>query len=383
MGKNSKIAWTDHTFNPWWGCTKVSPGCDNCYAAGLAKRTGFDVWGDDKPRRFFGDKHWAESIAWNAEATAAGVRRRVFCGSMCDLFEGDDSGASELDYQRDALWHLIENTPNLDWLLLTKRPENVETMVPTEWTDPEGIKSRCKHFSQQSGNEVVPDRSLGWPANAWLGVTAENQEQADKRIPLLLKMPAPVRFLSCEPLLGPIDLARWLKPYADAIDIVGGINHGVNFNWVNLDTSALPPKPDWVIAGGESGRNARPMHPDWVRGLRDQCQAAGVAFFFKQWGEWHPEASSNWCMEKGKYRYGAVDGLTILRDGRVAVRNSKDDPAGRGIIVNQTAYDAVTRELRRERDACETIGYQWMQKIGRKKAGSLLDGRDWVEFPTA
>lgn len=230
MAKNSKIEWTHHTFNPWWGCAKVSPACKNCYAEAWAKRTGSDVWGARAPRRFFTDRHWAEPLAWNRDAERNGERRRVFCASMADVFER----RADLKEARSRLWRLIGQTPNLDWLLLTKRPHNISTMAP--W-----------------GHNQ-------WPDNIWLGTTVENQHWAEERIPELGKHPARVRFLSCEPLLGELDLT----PY-----FAKGLI-------------------DWVIAGGESGARSRPMSPRWVRKLRDDCVRHQVAFHFKQWGHWAP-----------------------------------------------------------------------------------------------
>ena len=227
MGKDSGIEWTHHTFNPWWGCVKVSDACLHCYAEAWAKRVGQELWGVNSARRFFGDAHWREPIRWNAEAERSGERRRVFCSSMADVFED----RPDLEPHRARLWELIAATPMLDWLLLTKRPEHVEASVP--WSE--------------------------WPQNVWLGTTAESQKWADIRIDVLSKIPARVRFLSCEPLLGYVDLSRWLE------DI------------------------DWVIAGGESGGKARPMQLAWARALRDQCTEAGVAFLFKQWGNWRPD----------------------------------------------------------------------------------------------
>lgn len=237
MGENSKIEWTHHTFNPWWGCVKVSPGCQHCYAETFSKRTGHQVWGVNAERRTFGDKHWKEPLKWDAEAKESGERRRVFCASMADVFEGRE----DLSPHRWRLFNLIEATPNLDWLLLTKRPENMLKLLPTNW--------------------LIDPRP-----NVWLGTTVENQEQAGKRIPELLTVPAVVRFLSCEPLLGPIDL-KWDKPMRVGID--------------------------WVIVGGESGGGARPMHPNWARELRDQCVLAEVPFLFKQWGDFAPGNVTN------------------------------------------------------------------------------------------
>jgi protein gp37 len=228
MAKDSRIEWTHHTFNPWWGCVKVSPACTHCYAETWARRLGMDLWGRPKTRRYFSAEYWQGPIKWNKEALRAGERRRVFCASMADLFEG----RADLNEWRAKLWPLIEQTPQLDWLLLTKRPQNVERMVP--WKD-------------------------NWPANVWLGTTAENQKYADIRIAKLVAIKARIHFISAEPLLGPLSLRQW-----------GGI--------------------DWVIAGGESGHGARPTKPEWVRALRDECKEADVAFHFKQWGHWAPSA---------------------------------------------------------------------------------------------
>ncbi len=222
MGHQSTIEWTNHTFNPWWGCTKVSAGCTNCYAETLSTRYGYTVWGPRATRRFFGEKHWQEPLKWNLAAQQSRQRARVFCASMADVFEDNPA----LESERQKLWLLIGETPWLDWQILTKRPENVLHMVP--W-------------------------HKEWPENVWIGTSIENEAAADKRLSYLQEIPAIVRFLSCEPLLGPV-------------------NH--------LDLSNI----HWVIAGGESGPNYRPVEAAWIRDLRDQCLEAGVAFFFKQWG---------------------------------------------------------------------------------------------------
>lgn len=237
MGADSKIEWTDHTFSPWVGCTKISPGCDHCYAESWAKRTGgAALWQGERRRTTAAN--WRQPLKWNREAAAAGIRQRVFCSSLADVF--DNQVPAEW---RDDLWRLIFATPHLDWLLLSKRPQNIATMLPR---DGDFLGARWP-----------------WPG-VWLGTTVENQAEADRRIPHLLAVPKAKWFLSCEPLLGPIRFDR-----------VPG------FNRLGLDVSRL-----WVIAGGESGPGARPMHPDWARLLRDQCAAAGVPFLFKQWGEW-------------------------------------------------------------------------------------------------
>lgn len=271
MAKDSRIEWTHHTFNPWWGCSKVSPACKHCYAETWAKRVGSQVWGVDAPRRFFSDAHWKEPLKWNDEATTLKERRRVFCASMADVFER----RAELNAPRERLWNIIEKTPQLDWLLLTKRPQNILKMAP--WRN-------------------------HWPANVWVGTTVENQTWASRRIPYLLEVPAAVRFLSCEPLLSSIDLSGFMSRDEVAIQ--------------------------WIIAGGESGPHSRPMNPDWVRGLRNQCKENRIAFHFKQWGHWAPEELLTEQQKK----------VTIL-DG----------------------YRLVA--------------------VGKKNAGRLLDGRTWDELP--
>lgn len=198
---------------------------------------GHQLWGMDAPPRLFTDAHWREPLRWNQEAGLAGIRERVFCASMADVFEW----RSDLNEPRDRLWELIRNTPNLDWLLLTKRPQNIERLAP--WRN-------------------------DWPANVWLGTSVENQALAEKRLPSLLKNGAAVRFLSCEPLLGHLDLSPWFRK------------------------RGLHPI-DWIIAGGESGGSSRPMHPDWVTSLLRQCQEYDVPFHFKQWGQWVPADLTN------------------------------------------------------------------------------------------
>lgn len=231
MAKDSKIEWTHHTFNPWWGCERVSAACKNCYAEAWAHRLGMDLWSKGAPRRMLSDAYWRQPLAWNREAQRAGRRDRVFCASMADVFED----RRDLDTPRERIWKLIDDTPNLDWLLLTKRPHRVAALTP--WRN-------------------------AWPRNVWLGTTVENQRWAEKRVPQLLAHSAAIHFLSCEPLLGPVDLAQWM-PSKRRERAIG-----------------------WVIAGGESGHRARPMNPDWARSLRDQCQNHGIPFHFKQWGNW-------------------------------------------------------------------------------------------------
>ena len=218
MAENSKIEWCDHTFNPWIGCTNVSPACDHCYAEALDHRWGHDSWGPGKPRRRTSEANWKKPLTWDRKASRLSIRYRVFCASLADVFD------AEVDPMwRENLFTVIDLTPNLDWLLLTKRP-----------------KLAAEYF----GSEPTPP-------NVWMGTTVESPKMAAARIPHLMRINAPVRFLSMEPLLEPVQLK------------IGEL-------------------PEWVIVGGESGPGARTMNPDWARDLRDFCESWGVAFFFKQ-----------------------------------------------------------------------------------------------------
>ena len=338
----SGIEWTDSTFNPWIGCTKISPACDNCYAADWAKRYGDVKWGAKEPRRRTGEKNWNNPRRWNRKAdewfAAHGRKRFVFCASLADVF--DNAVPAEW---RDDLWRLIKECDQLVWLLLTKRPQNIAKMLPDDWGD-------------------------GYP-NVWLGATVENQEIADRNIPHLLDAPAAKRFLSIEPIVGPIDLTRILAPQ-------GQEDHGRwEFNClVEDDTYRFEPDDlktynrdvsdgpwhgaiDWVITGGESGPNARPAHPDWYRQLRDECVYAGVPFHFKQWGEWIPwefEHMPTMVSQHG----GCVDRHELPAD-------MDADPKW----TDACLYDGD--------DVC------CHQRVGKKAAGRLLDGRTWDDRPTS
>lgn len=275
----TKIEWADYTFNPWIGCAKVSEACRHCYAEDWAKRYGRDgLWGPTAGRSrtstWGNPRKWHRARLRRLEASAEydpadwpGRRPRVFCASLADVFEARD----DLDEMRADLWRLIEECYGLDWLLLTKRPEEIRRRVPAEWLEP--------------GE---------WPAHVWVGATVEHQAAAEARIPHLLGVPAPVRFVSVEPMLGPVTLDLGIS---------------------------------WVICGGESGRNARPMHPGWARNLRDQCVAAGVPFHFKQWGEWAPSSNGNYTAPMN------FDGTQMWRVGKAA--------AGR--VLDGRTWDEVPR----------------------------------------
>lgn len=257
MAENTGIEWADHTFNPWIGCTKVSPACDHCYAEEWAKRFKGPEWG--KERRRTSAANWRQPLKWNREAAAFRAKHgrapMVFCASLADVFDNQVP-----DEWRLELWELIAQTPDLVWLLLTKRPQNIRKMLPVMDSSLPGYRPWHQRWP--------------WP-HVWLGTTVENQAEADRRIPHLLSVPAEKRFLSCEPLLGPVDLTAIPRTKTEGFmrPLDGRFN-----------------RIDWVIAGGESGREARPSHPDWFRSLRDQCAGAGVPFLFKEWGEWAPNA---------------------------------------------------------------------------------------------
>lgn len=317
MAEQSNIEWTDATFNPWEGCQKVGPGCDNCYAenrnARFAGGTAVN-WGPGAPRRRTSASNWQKPVTWNAKHeeffAQNGRRRRVFCSSLADWADNAVPAQWRFD-----LADVILKTTSIDWLLLTKRIGNAAAMLA----------------------EMFP---AGIPSNVWVGATICNQEEADRDIPKLLAVPAAKRFLSMEPLLGPVDIPQLCacgcgKPIAEArqetLDDPG---------YLNPEQAAATIKAtlgiDWVIVGGESGPNARPMHPDWARSLRDQCQAAGVPYLFKQWGEWAP-----------------LDGM---------------DPELR---------------IRTENNSWQRMdGTRGVVRVGKKAAGRELDGRTWDGVPT-
>lgn len=230
MGEKTEISWTDHTFNPWWGCVKVSPGCDHCYAEADAKRFGHNVWGKDADRRFFTEKHWNQPRLWNKQAQAEGRRHRVFCASMADVGEVNPV----LDGERAKLWNLIRELEWLDWQMLTKRPASLVNQLPEDW-----------------GN--------GWD-HVWLGTTVESNEYR-WRIDDILKAPAIVHWLSIEPQIGPVDLQAYFET-----------NHS--------DRHTI----DWAIVGGESGGQARPFKFAWARDVIAVCKEYRVAVFNKQLG---------------------------------------------------------------------------------------------------
>lgn len=236
MSENSPIEWCHHTFNPWWGCTKVGPGCDHCYAEALQRRLSGrsfgTMWGVDAKRNPASERSWAEPRKWNEKAQQRGTSYRVFCASMADVFDVHPTAET----LRPRLWDLIRETPYLTWLLLTKRIGNAHKMLPT-------------------GN---------LPSNLWIGATVCNQDEIDRDLPKLAAIDARVRFLSIEPLLDRVVLP----------------------NRTIRSEPSLNSLVDWVIVGGETGNGARAMELEWVRSIRRQCDAAGIPLFVKQLGRY-------------------------------------------------------------------------------------------------
>lgn len=261
MARNSGVEWCDHTHNPWWGCEKTSPACAHCYAAEFANWLAPGLWGKDAPRKMQSDKTWEQPLKWNASARRRKTRERVFCASMCDVFEQLAAGhpqRAELDRARGRLWDLIAKTPHLDWLLLTKHPEHIIEHEPFR----NGVRFR----------------------NVWLGTTVEDEKRRDERMPHLVRAPAVVKFVSCEPLLEHVNMRAWLGQVVDD----GKRCRPRHGGGVRDSDGVVRDGVDWVIAGGESGRQARASSPRWFDSLRQQAEDAGVPFFFKQWGAWSP-----------------------------------------------------------------------------------------------
>lgn len=313
MAENTKIEWAHHTFNPWIGCTKVGPGCDHCYAeADFDKRRHVVQWGAGQPRKHTASSTWHLPVKWNAEAERLGVRYRVFCASLGDVFDNEVRPA-----WRSELFQLIKETPNLDWLLLTKRIGNAEKMI---------FDARISVIGPNfMDHDELP--------NVWIGATITNQAEADRDIPKLMEVPAAVRFLSMEPLLGPVSL-RWLPAWPENYPYIAQNPSGFTNHLDGLR------RIDWVIVGGESGPKARPMHPQWARDLRDQCAEAGVPFLFKQHGEW------------------------------IGVPDLRNLPGGAGPGFGSFDY----RPHDQAHDAV---------RIGKKAAGRLLDGVQHDGYPEA
>ena len=330
MSVQTGIEWCDRTASPWYGCQHVSPACNHCYAESWAKRSGMVGWGPHADRRK-SVSYRKQMLKWNREAENAGVTYKVFA-SLCDPLDN----AVPIEWFVDYL-DVLRTTTILTHLLLTKRIGNLMSR----------LRAAAEHARACSVG--LDDPLAKWindwhngnaPGNVWLGATVINQEEADRDIPKLLTVPARIRFLSIEPMLGPIDLTsvEWPNKGGHRVDVLRG-GYWNKAGCIALGPSAdlgeprggftnhsdMPGRLSWVIAGGESGPKARPMHPEWVRSLRDQCVTAGVPFLFKQWGEWAP----NYLTEDGER-------------------------------IEST---------------------MWMDRMGKKAAGRLLDGRTHDEYP--
>lgn len=306
MGEVTGISWCDATWNPWHGCAKVSAGCKNCYMFREKKQYGQDPTLVVRSKTKFNDP-----LKWVASGKAP---QRCFTCSWSDFFIAD------ADPWRAEAWEIIRRTPQITYQILTKRPELIAYHLPPNW-------------------------GTGYP-NVWLGVSCENQSAVDKRIPLLLRTPAALRFLSCEPLIGRIDLCEYLGMWWNQ---TMGCFEGTG---AQINKKAFDGRSGigWCIVGGESGSGARPMHPDWARSLRDQCEAAGVPFHFKQWGEWTPG-------ENVDRDTGTVKTATSWSDGWLF---------GSENLANNEGHRDDEPDL---------------YHIGTKAAGATLDGREWHEFP--
>lgn len=393
MTAETRIEWCDSTFNPWIGCTKISPACDHCYAAAqMDTRMGRVQWGAGNPRSRTSAAYWKQPVYWNrrpfVECIQCGwrgeqppvlnnnglqigfsnmcpscrdnrrgsgelkpARRRVFCASLADWLDNE----APIEWLVDLL-DLIRRTPNLDWLLLSKRIGNWRNRVIDAGTHAASIPNLYlsawlrKWFA---GIEV--------PSNIWIGATICNQAEADRDIPKLLATPAAKRFLSIEPMLGPVDLRHLLRHQNPGLNIDaltgwttrGQLGMAPGECSIGVSCSKELPALDWIICGGESGPHARPMHPQWARSLRDQCASAGVPFLFKQWGEWAPQI-------------GAVDGWTIDDSPEISKFDHLEWEDGKwGEVFRPMWCDFQDGNY----DEDHTVS-----RIGKKRAGRLLDG---------
>lgn len=350
MADGTKIEWTGATWNPITGCSVVSPGCTNCYAMRLA---GTRLRHHPSRRGLTKDTKagpvWTGEVRLNEDWLDQPLRwkksRMIFVCAHGDLFHEDVP-----DEWIDRVFAVMALAPQHTFQVLTKRADRMRAYLTDPRADRRIHELVCDLTTLGLANVVLIAPGIDecaapagrrvylgeWPlSNAWLGVSAEDQARADQRIPLLLDTPAAVRWVSLEPLLGPVDLT-WVQPGRAAggeiaLDVlqryVARAVTGSAGHW-DQRPSELP-NLDWVVLGGESGRGARPMHPDWARAVRNQCDAAGVAFFFKQWGEWLPPAQDG----------AIIDGEQIL--------NASDE----------------------------------FERLGKALAGALLDGREHREFP--
>lgn len=375
MGDKTDISWADRTLNGWIGCNKISPACDHCYAATSRASAAIGVvWGAGQARHRTSAENWKLPLRWNARpfwqcscgyrgddeggghnctlplASPKPARRRVFCASLADVFDNEVSA----EWLADLL-DLIRRTPNLDWLLLTKRIGNWSNRLA------EAVHALDGGFRKGEATGDLCDWIESWigggatPANVWIGATICNQAEADRDVPKLLRVPATVRFLSIEPMLGPVILTSvgQIPANEDGPNRIGymvGPDDGKSGLWPTRERALEKSGLHWVIAGGEIGSHARPSHPDWFRSMRDQCAAAGVPFLFKQWGE---------------------HSLEYDRD--------RDDPDWR-------SCNTWDRKPGRWINLAGGHGFHgervhYAHRVGKKAAGCMLDGRIHHEFP--
>ena len=337
MADKTRIAWADATINPAYGCSKISPACDHCYAAAQAPRLGALTEGTVKNGNWTGKFNlfpgrMKQARAWKRP-------RRIFIGSMTDIFHENvpDAFLDEVfGHMALAYWHTF--------LLLTKRPDRMHQYLSRRYM-PGAIGDAVVRIGEKEGSPLyLPKPVIPWPfPNVWLGCTVENQDMAEKRIPDLLACPAALHFISAEPLLGGLDLGKWLAPPFES----GVMHMGMN------EVVAGDPLLGWVIGGAESGRNARPWCPDWARSLRDQCKDAGVPFMWKQNGEWAPydRATGIIPTKENGHSWGTID-----VDGN--------------FFPSTTAWTGDNGETEFA-----------MVRVGKERAGHLLDGVEHMEFP--
>lgn len=374
MSDKTTIEWTNSTWNPVTGCTKVSPGCDNCYAETFAERfrgtpghhfeNGFDV--QLRPNKLYQPLHWRKG-------------RRIFVNSMSDLFH-----KAVTDEYITQVFAVMALTPQHTYQILSKRPARMRALLndPDFWYRVGRFARHIGYDYDQAANYLADGRNiydttvweqLRFLPNTWIGASVEDQKRADLRVPALLETPAAVRFISAEPLLGPVDLSRWLGvEYMDSFD-----NYGPELFATLADKVGPAGGLGWVIVGGESGHGARPMHPAWARSLRDQCEAADVPFLFKQWGEWGPAPWSVRIPEPaGGWKAADPTWLAAEKAGAERLGATHDiRPSGHLYKPNHKPWS-----LERDPDG-DYPGA--IRRWGKKRAGRELDGRTWDQFPKA
>jgi len=355
MSENTRIEWADHTWNPWEGCQKVGPGCDHCYAEARNSRFGGGTpmnWGPGAPRRRTSESNWRKPFRWNAAHSAFaaihGRRQRVFCASLADVFDNE----VPIEWFIDVL-DVWRQTPNLDKLVLTKRIGNVSKRLSEAFN--------ALVLREDSGENPTVQWLATWiagnaPADIWLGATIVDQAEADRDIPKLLRVPAKVRFLSMEPLLGHVDVFSTMT---------GELLHtsGNDYN---------PGAIDWIVVGGESGGPlARHMHPVWPRSLRDQCAAAGVPFLMKQWGEWH---TASVLSSTGEPVFRTFESFEQWGNKAPTWVNG-------GICLDKHGNSLETGADFMQAGDEDRFPVTVMHRVGKKAAGRLLDGVLHHEFP--